>query len=87
MTTATTTFLDSNATTTPGRYVLQDEEVVAATVESEAPPPLPDVVYNGTGYYIDGEIEGEQAKIKLKTTNNTTDSRQKTVLTRKPNNI
>lgn len=69
-TTTMTTILDSNATTTPGRYVLEEDEV-AATVESEAPPPLPDVVFNGTGYYIDGEIEGQYLNEQSVDKNNT----------------
>lgn len=50
---------DVNVTSVaPGRYVLEQEVVVSTIGGGEATPPLPDVIYNGTGYYIDGEIEG-----------------------------
>lgn len=47
-----TTIFESNATSSPGRYVLEE------AAERGTPPP-PEVVYNGTGHYIDGEIEGK----------------------------
>lgn len=55
----TTIFEENNATSTPGKYILEEE------VEGETPPPLDVVVYNGTGHYIDGEIEGKIKKKNL----------------------